>query len=204
MQVEQLSLPRFRIPSRGPVAVVLMLRDVETDDPKVLMAERPNGRKTFPGGKLKRLAGEYRRPAKGGRRELYEETGIVTYDEEDLIEFAESPLRVAVDGREKAIHVFFSFSDESTANDKPIHREPKKNTPWEYISIRSLPWLVGAGKLHPIVTKIDIDGVVAEAREVSAAPKANDELPRFTRSGVGYLDYIHERDLHRQMTAVVS
>lgn len=202
MIAEQLPLPRFRPPEKSPVAVVLSIKDVESD-PKILMARRPNGRWTFPGGKLRWY--ERKRPARGARRELWEETGILTYAEDDLIESYLSPVRVAVDGREKNIHVFYCFSDEAASTDIPIHREPKKNGPWKYIPIRRLPYMIADGRLHKLASMVDLNIIVSEAADVvqgvaEEMQRENERLkyvPDFREERLGFLGYIHERDAQR-------
>lgn len=209
MMREQLSLPKLHVPEAGPVSIVLFLKDTDTYDPKVLMAKRPNGRWTFPGGKLRFC--EFRRPARGARREMWEETGIKLYDDECLIESHKSPMRVAADGKERNIHFFYAFSDDFADSDIPIHREPKKNTPWSYIPLRELPKLVAAGRLHKIAVSTDMDIIANESLELvyeirmEAERERKSSLLSLHRRGLlqdsgkeyGFLEYIHDRDAAR-------
>lgn len=214
MKREQLSLPKLRVPEEGPVSIVLFLKDADTRNPKVLMAQRPNGRWTFPGGKLRFR--EFRRPARGARREMLEETGIKIYDEECLIESHRSPMRVAVDGKERTIHFFYAFSDESADSDIPIHRELKKNTPWSYIPLRDLPRLVAVGRLHKIAVNTAIDIIANESLElvdeirIEADRERKSSLLSLHRRGLlqdsgneyGFLEYIHDRDAARYASSL--
>lgn len=209
MLAEQLPLPKLRVPRKGPVAIVLSLKDVETDDPKVLMAERPNGKLTFPGGKL--LRPERGRPVRGARREMWEETGIDIVGDDYLIEAPRSPFRVAVDGREKNIHVFFGFSDEFAITQTPRHSEPTKNGPWSYIPVRKLPEFILSGKLHPLVWRVnwqeifeDVHQHLEERSEDLRSIQKRDEWMDFRHMPreYGFLEYIHDRDRVRNNTQV--
>lgn len=207
MKAEQLALSGLQIPEAGPVAVVLFLKDADTKNPKVLIAKRPNGQYTFPGGKLK--AREYKRPARGGRREMGEETGIQIYDDESLVESHVSPKRIAVDGVERNMHFFYAFSDEAASSDKPQLLEPTKNGPWRYVLIRRLPYLVAAGKMHMLAVGTDMEVIAMEAREAALQPRQMRRTERMfkdlARRGLytshrreyGFLEYIHDRDAAR-------
>jgi 8-oxo-dGTP pyrophosphatase MutT (NUDIX family) len=163
---EQLPLPRFKIPSKSPVAVFIGLKDVETDDPKLLLAQRPSGRYTLPGGKLKLC--EKNNPEKTTIREVREETGWEIFNREYLIGiYVGNPVTIAVDGCQRDISLFFGFTDECMSDNTPQHREPTKNTPWEWISVRRIPILVASGLLHPVLLKANLPEIVAEANEVT-------------------------------------
>jgi 8-oxo-dGTP pyrophosphatase MutT (NUDIX family) len=209
MRSEQLRLPRLRVRKAGPVSVVLFLKDVETVEPKVLMAQRPNGRWTFPGGKLKPK--EYKNPARGGRREFLEETDIFIYTDEDLIEGYRSPIRVAVDRVERNIHFFYAFADESASTDIPKRMEPEKNGPWQYMPIRELPKLVIAGSLHELGAKTDMEIVATEAAYEAEHARTFEEKMRKVRKlqgrsedsrEYGFLEYIHDRDARRYAESI--
>ncbi len=204
MKAEQLALSELRIPEAGPVAVVLFLKDAETKNPKVLVAKRPNGQVTFPGGKLKPR--EYKKTARGALREMREETGISIYDEESLIESHLSPMRVAVDGVERNIHFFYAFSDEAAPSDRPRRLEPTKNGPWKYIPIRRLPYFVASGQMHKFAVSTDMDVIAMEARELALEPRQMRRnaltFKDLAKRGLivaypqeyGFLAYIHDRD----------
>ena len=214
MKAEQLALSGLQIPEAGPVAVVLFLKDADTKNPKVLVARRPNGRYTFPGGKLK--VKEYKRPARGGRREMREETGIHIYDEESLVESHISPRRIAVDGLERDLHFFYAFSDEAALTDKPQHLEPTKNGPWRYVPIRRLPYLVAAGQMHMVAIETDMEVIAMEAREAALQPRQMRRTERMFKDlekrglyrghirEYGFLEYIHDRDAARYAAAMAQ
>ncbi|HWS48665.1 MAG TPA: NUDIX hydrolase [Candidatus Methanoperedens sp.] len=158
---KQLPLPNLKISSKGPVAVFIGLRDID-NDPKVLLAKRPSGRYTFPGGKSK--ANE--KPINTAMRETREETGWQIYSPEYLISTGDGPIRVVADGYERDFYLFFGFTDECMDNDVPTHREPNKNSPWEWVLARKIPFLVATGELHPVVLRANLPEIIAEAREV--------------------------------------
>jgi 8-oxo-dGTP pyrophosphatase MutT (NUDIX family) len=201
---EQLSLPNFSVPEAGPVAVVMLLKDTDTPDPKVLMSERPDGTWMYTGGKLR--ANERRRPRRGGKRETKEETGIDIYDDECLIEHHLSPIRVATHGVERDLHVMYSFAEECADTDTPELREPDKNGPWRYVPLRELPAMIAAGKTHPFTSRVDLSAIAEEARE-AVAEDVTEEFAAMGRRREshpidprepGFLVYIHERDAVRQ------
>lgn len=176
MGTEQLILPRLKIPHRGSVAVFIGFKDIESDDPKILLAQKPSGRYTFPGGKSR----FWEKPLNTAIRETKEETGWKIYNSEYLISSTNNPVRIAVDGCERDMYIFFGFTDECMDNNTPQHREPTKNTPWEWIPVRRIPSLVAIGQLHPMILKAELPNIVKEAHEVceqEIPPK--DVLDRF-------------------------
>lgn len=163
MSVEkQLPLPNLKVLSKGPVAVFIGIKDVESN-PKILLARRPSGRYTFPGGKSK----PHENPINTAIRETHEETGWEIYSSEYLISPTNDFVRIAADGFERNFYLFFGFTDECMDNDIPKHLEPDKNGSWEWIQVKDIPSMVLRGDLHPIVLKADLPQIIAEAREVS-------------------------------------
>jgi 8-oxo-dGTP pyrophosphatase MutT (NUDIX family) len=167
MKAEQLSLPRFEVPHRGPIAVFIGFKDIETDDPKILLAKRPSGRYTLPGGKSKFC--DLGKPQSTAIRETREETGWKIFDSEYLISPVNSPVKIAADGFERDMYLFYGFTDECMENNVPEHREPSKNTPWEWISVRKIPYLVATGEMHPVILKADLESIIEDAHEVCIA-----------------------------------
>jgi|GEM_PF-4842791 len=200
-RAEQLSLPNFNLPSNGPAAIVMMLRDTDTDNPKVLMSMRlRSGRLGFPGGKL--WKSERRNPARGGMRETLAETGIRIFHPEYLIESHISPVRIAAEGRERDMHVFYCFAEECTRDDRPMRLEPRKHSSWRYVPVRMLPRYVAAGLLHPIATNADLLRVANEACDVAHQTKEfaawfhrDQEIERELQEGTySTLAYIHDKE----------
>ncbi len=200
VQAEQLSLPDLTPPANGPAALVMMLRDVHTDNPKVLMSMRlKSGRFGFPGGKL--WLSERRKPSRGAQRETLTETGIPIH-REYLIESRISPLRIAAEGMERDMHVFYCFSEECAPGVRPLRLEPRKHGPWRFVPVRLLPNLVSSGLLHPLAIKADLLSVVDEAqnaaprqREYEAWMRRDREIDQEIRERrYGFLAYIHDKE----------
>jgi len=162
MSTEQLSFRRLSIPSKSPVAAFIGFKDIETDDPKILLAKKPSGRYTLPGGKSR----FWEKPMSTAIRETKEETGWKIYNSEYLISPTNNPVRIAADGFERDMYLFFGFTDECMDNNTPQHREPTKNAPWEWVSVRKIPTLVTTGQLHPMILKAELSNIVKEACEV--------------------------------------
>lgn len=174
MRSEQLFLPRFKVPSKGSVAVFIGFKDIETDNPKILLAKRPSGRYTLPGGKSIKNESHINTAI----RETKEETGWEIFSSEYLISTVDSPVRIAADGYERNMYLYFGFTDECMDNNIPENLEPTKNAPWEWVSVRRIPVLVATGELHPVILKADLDNIVEEAHEVCepAKPKNSTEI----------------------------
>lgn len=201
MLAEQLRLPDLKAPSGGPVAVVMMLKDIQTDNPKVLVSIRLiSGLFGFPGGKL--WTSEFRKPARGARRETRAETGIEIPSDSYLHAFDDSPRRIVAEGKERDMYMFYCFNHEFGAGARPERKEPQKHSPWRFVPIRILPRLVMNGLLHPITAQRDFMGVIDNAYPASRREKEFDywmvrdrEIDRKIRNG-GYefLDYIHDKE----------
>lgn len=198
MLAEQLPLSHLRVRSKGPVGIALIINDVATD-PTIIMARRPSGLWMPPGGKLEHRRGEYKRPSRGTRREVMEETGIAIWSDEFLVELHNSPFRIAADGVERTLHAFLAFGDECAPTTRPRRMEPLKNGPWKRIPIRTLPFMKASGILHPVMMQIDFDYLIGAAQESDDATKSLAEqlfhIP--IRETEGFLAYIHERDAMR-------
>lgn len=158
----QLPLPGLRVPSKGRVSVFIGFKDIATD-PKILMARRPNGLYTFPGGKA--ITNE--KPVKTALREVFEETRWKILSSElaiNRIINGRETVRVAASGAERNFSIFYGFVEECLDDEAFQHIEPDKNTPWEWISVNKIPSMVLRGELHPLVIKADIPDIVYEAQ----------------------------------------
>lgn len=195
---EQLTLPLT--PSSGePVSIVMIFKDTHTDNPRVLISQRlRTGYFGYPGGSL--FKNELKQPAKGARRETFEETGIRIDSVQDLREFPNSPIRIAAEGKEREVHVFYYIADQHDIK-RPQRREFRKHSPWRYYPIRLLPHLVTAGVLHPISCQVDVLSVAHNASRGKKRHTFKSWIQRDsmikeklrTRS-YEFLDYIHDKE----------
>lgn len=201
IHAEQLPLPDFHAPSGGPVGIAMIFKDVETDNPKVLVSMRVgSGMFGYPGGKLWR--NEFRNPARGARRETLDETGIRIPGDRYLREFGDSPRRIVAEGKEQTMHLFYGFLDEFAPGTRPERKEPGKHSPWRFVPIRILPSLVTAGILHPVTVQMDFLGVIdtvypnaIRTREFTAWMHRDRQIEEEMRAGrYGFLEYIHDKE----------
>lgn len=199
--VEQLSLPDFNAPSGGPVAIAMIFKDVQTDNPKVLLSMRlHSGMFGYPGGKLRR--NEFGKPVRGARRETLAETGIRIPGDYYLREFSGSPRRIVAEGKEQHMHMFYGFLEEFAWGMRPERREPDKHSPWRFFPIRILPRLVTNGMLLPATVQVDNMGVIDMAypsfrrkKEFRDWMNRDCEIDLEMQTGrYGFLEYIHDKE----------
>lgn len=162
---EQLELPLVT-EFASDAAILILVRDAETDHPAVLLARRiagPSaGRYTFPGGKVE--PGET--GIKGVLRETLEEVGWGV-DREDVIGATRRPVRIVADGVQRRVHNFFCFYDEAVGDQLPQRTEADKLLEWEWYSLPEVASLVSQGLLHSSIFSGWWLEEIAQAREVS-------------------------------------
>lgn len=141
-----------------------------------------------------------RHPAKCARRETFKETGIRIDRDEDLIEFSNSPVRIAAEGKERKAHICYYIADGRDGV-RPQRLEPGKHSSWRYYPIRLLPRLVMAGMLHPISCQVDVLKVVKKeykGKKQNAFKKwveRDREIEAKMRAGIyEFLDFIHDKE----------
>lgn len=177
-----------------------MLKDLHTDNPKVLMSFRlKSGMLGFPGGSLWKR--EFRNPARGGIRETFDETGLAVPIER-LTPVNESPFRIAADGRELDLHMYHCLFEHFARGDRPVRKEPHKHSSWRFVPIRQLPTYVQSGILHPIVMKPDWGSIVStygsgfpRIPEYTSWLERDRVIEQKVRAGrYEFLDYIHDKE----------
>jgi 8-oxo-dGTP pyrophosphatase MutT (NUDIX family) len=196
MKFEQLRLPASDPPSGVPAAIVMMLRDIHTDNPKVLTAFRwTSWRLGFPGGQLE--PHEYAEPVLGAVRETFEETGL-QLNPKNLKELNVSPLRIAAEGKERQFHIFVT----TVARDTSARlSEPNKNIPWRFYPVRRLPYMAIQGLVHPVAVQPEVQEIVQNlqrgkriTREYAEWVERDKAIESECKSGqYGFLQYIHDK-----------
>lgn len=193
---EQLRLPDCDPPSGRPAAIVMMLRDVHTDNPKVLTSFRwISWHLGFPGGQLE--PDEYAEPVLGAIRETIEETNI-RLDRANLKELRCSPLRIAAEGKERKFHIFVTTVERGISS---VLMEPGKHTPWRFYPVRRLPHMVMEGLVHPVAVQPEVHEIVENiqrgkriTKEFTGWVERDKAIEREVRSGrYGFLEYIHDK-----------
>lgn len=196
-KAEQLPLPIIP-PAGDPVSIVMILKDTHTDNPRVLISQRlQSGAFGYPGGT--NLKSEIRYPAMGAARETLEETGIPIDPCTDLREFPNSPVRIAAEGKEREMHIYYYVADGRGL--RPERREPGKHSPWRFYPVRLLSHLVAQGMLHPFSCQVDLLGVAAEAASGKRHERYRAWIARdleITEKMLGgryeFLDFIHDKE----------
>lgn len=197
-KVEQLPLPIYP-PSGDPASIVMILKDTHTDNPRVLISQRlQSGKFGYPGGA--NLHSELQRPARGGIRETLEETGIHLTREEDVFEFPNSPVRIAAEGKEREMHIYYYIADGREGM-RPVRMEPGKHSSWRYYPVRLLSHLVSQGLLHPVSCQVELLKVAHQAtkgkkeQRFRAWLQADRRVVEKMQSGrYEFLDYIHDKE----------
>lgn len=196
MKFEQLRLPASDPPSGVPAAIVMMLRDIHTDNPKVLTSFRlKSWHLGFPGGQLE--PHEYADPVLGVVRETFEETEI-QLNPKNLRELNASPFRIAAEGKERQFHIFVT----TVARDTSARlAESNKHTPWRFYPVRKLPYMVIQGLVHPVAVQSEVQEIVQNLQRGKRITKEFAEwlereraIEREVQSGqYGFLQYIQDK-----------